>query len=403
MNAQEVIERIHAARFSGEKAALNNTKALFEKLNIAPDAVPAIHVAGTNGKGSVCAMLESALRQAGYKTGLYTSPFLQVYNERIAINGKAVTDDILAAYGTRVLEAAEGIRATAFELGTALAMLIFKEEKVDMAIVEVGLGGRLDPTNVILPKISVITAIGLDHMEILGDTIEKIAAEKAGIIKPGVPVVLQPCSDNVYEVISRFGPAMRLNESMIANVSGDKRGFTAELNGIKVCIPLPGKHQLLNALTAVMVLKQLGMSEHDIKAGIANTVWPARLEYAGNVLIDGAHNAQGVKALKEYVEEYLSGERIVLLTGVLSDKMTFEMAEGLKDITDTVVTVTPDNFKAIPATELKKHFKNAVASDSVKQGLETACALAGEDGLVIAAGSLYLAGEIRSILGLKHR
>ena len=403
MTAREVIGKIHAARFSGEKSGLNNTQALFSALNIAPDAVPAIHVAGTNGKGSVSAMLESAFRQAGYKTGLYTSPFLQVYNERIAINGEAVSDEMIATYGTRVLEAAEEIRATAFELGTALAMLIFKEEKVDMAIVEVGLGGRLDPTNVILPKVSVMTAIGLDHMDILGDTIEKIAFEKAGIMKPDVPMIVQPCIDSVFDVIAAVGPAIRLDENMIKPIYVDARGAQAEVMGISLKVPLPGKHQLLNALTAVAVLKECGIKDEDIQKGIAKTLWPARLEYCGNVLIDGAHNAQGAKALRSYVDEFLKDEKRVLLTGVLSEKLTDEMAQALAGISDTVVTVTPDNLKAIPADKLKKYFKNAIACESVSEGLEKAKALAGRDGIVIVAGSLYLAGEIRSILGLKHR
>ena len=403
MTAREVIGKIHAARFSGEKSGLNNTQALFSALNIAPDAVPAIHVAGTNGKGSVSAMLESAFRQAGYKTGLYTSPFLQVYNERIAINGEAVSDEMIATYGTRVLEAAEEIRATAFELGTALAMLIFKEEKVDMAIVEVGLGGRLDPTNVILPKVSVMTAIGLDHMDILGDTIEKIAFEKAGIMKPDVPMIVQPCIDSVFDVIAAVGPAIRLDENMNKPIYVDARGAQAEVMGISLKVPLPGKHQLLNALTAVAVLKECGIKDEDIQKGIAKTLWPARLEYCGNVLIDGAHNAQGAKALRSYVDEFLKDEKRVLLTGVLSEKLTDEMAQALAGISDTVVTVTPDNLKAIPADKLKKYFKNAIACESVSEGLEKAKALAGRDGIVIVAGSLYLAGEIRSILGLKHR
>ncbi len=408
MKAKEIIATIHAARFSGEKNGLENTKKLFQALNLAPDGVPAIHVAGTNGKGSVCAMVESGLRQAGLKTGLYTSPFLQVYNERIAINGQAASDELIEKYGTLVLEKGEGIGATAFELGTALAMLIFKEEKVDMAVIEVGLGGRLDPTNVIVPKVSVITAIGLDHMDILGDTVEKIAFEKAGIIKPGVPVIVQPCSDSVFQVITevakeKSAPILRLESGMIALLQGHKKGALVDLIGLRVAVPLPGNHQLTNALTAVAVLQRYGIKDEDISDGIAKTIWPARLEYCGNVLIDGAHNAHGAKALAAYAEEYLQGKKLVLLTGVLSDKLTDDMAQTLAGITHTVVTVTPDNFKAIPAQKLSTYFKDAIACESVSQGLETAQKLAGETGMVIVAGSLYLAGEIRSILGLKHR
>lgn len=187
-NAQEVIAAIHGARYTGHKVGLQNTRALLDALGL-NCRVPAIHVAGTNGKGSVCAMVERVLRQAGYRTGLYTSPFLQAYNERIRLDGAPVSDALLEQYGNQVLDAAEklhgqGIQPTAFELGTALALLIFQAQQVDLMVIEVGLGGRLDPTNVITPLVSVITAIGLDHMQLLGDTVEQIAGEKAGIIKP---------------------------------------------------------------------------------------------------------------------------------------------------------------------------------------------------------------------------
>lgn len=408
MTAQAIIGAIHAARYTGTKNGLSNTQALLERLGIAPDTVPAIHVAGTNGKGSVCAMLESALRISGRKTGLYTSPFLQTYNERIAINGQAISDEMLEKYGPRVLKAAEDVGATAFELGTALALLIFKEEKVDIAIMEVGLGGRLDPTNVILPRLCVITAIGLDHMAILGDTVEKIAFEKAGIIKPHVPVIVQPCADSVYEVFKaaaaeKAAPITRLFESGVRLIEGTLHGSRAELDGISVWVPLPGAHQCVNALAAVTALKAFGLSDEAIEAGIAKTTWPGRLEWCGNILIDGAHNAHGAKTLRAYVETFLKDKKRVLVTGVISDKLTDDMVAELRGIADTVLTVTPNNLRAIEGETLGAYFSGSRSMASVAEAIREAQRLAGEDGVVVIGGSLYLAGEARDFLGLKHR
>lgn len=405
MTAEQVIDAIHAARYTGDKNGLSNTKQLFQKLAMPFDAVPAIHVAGTNGKGSTCAMIESTLRCAGYKTGLYTSPFLQRFNERIAINGVPITDEQLAHYGKRVLEAAKGTQATAFEIGTALAWLVFMSEKVDYAVIEVGLGGRLDPTNVINPKISVITSIGLDHMAILGNTVEEIAAEKAGIMKPNVPVVIAPCTDTVFAIFQSMakGPITRLFSDEVQVIHSARENSCVVVDNLRIYLPLAGAHQAVNALNAVAVLRQIGIGDGDIQKGIANTFWPARLEWHQNILIDGAHNAQGAQALKAYVETYLANEKRVLLTGVIEDKLTDEMIAALGQIADTIVTVAPNNVKAVSADKLKVQFEGAVAEKSIVDGLASAQRLAGKNGIVIVAGSLYLAGEVRSILGLKPR
>ena len=421
-SAQEVIEAIHAARFTGCKAGLENTRALMERLHLTA-SVPAIHVAGTNGKGSVCAMTERVLRQAGYRTGLYTSPFLQAYNERIRLNGVPISDALLEKYGNAVLDAAEeltaqGIRPTAFELGTALALLTFQREQVDVMVIEVGIGGRLDPTNVITPLVSVITAIGLDHMQILGDTLEKIAGEKAGIIKPGVPVVCHPAEEKVRHVFAEraaavHAPLMQLDASQITHrvqgMYGAEADYTLGDVTLHMQTPLPGEHQLTNALTALGALTALNhlgfsVSREAMQTGMAQVRWPARLEWAGQVLLDGGHNPQGIAALKKYVQTFLATRRRVLVTGVLEEHLQADMLQDLGALAAEIVTITPDSPRALSGKRLASMLQaagfRASAAASVHEALDRAKRLAGPEGVVLAAGSLYLAGAARTELGL---
>ena len=426
MNAKEAVNYIHAAQYTGSKNGLENTRALLSQLQIPMTPVPAIHVAGTNGKGSVCAMLSSMLCAARLKVGLYTSPFLQYYNERIRINGVPVSDETLAKAVTRVKEAADalagdGIRPTAFELGTAAAFLIFGEEKVDISVIEVGLGGRLDPTNVITPLVSVITALGMDHMEYLGDTLEKIAGEKAGIVKPGVPLVLYPAKPEAEAVVravceQRQAPlyALRHKQAVFHQADAFSSRADFELPGgtmEDVLIPLPGLHQVENALTALTAMEVLQgflVSRTAMRRGMAKVRWPARLEWAGTaprVLLDGAHNPQGVKALRQFVELFLHKEKRVLLTGVLREKLNDDMLCDMASLAKSAVTVTPDNHRAIKADELADLLMEegcvAEAALNLEDGLQKARDLAGADGVIIAAGSLYLAGALRSLIGLQ--
>ncbi len=426
MNAEQAVAYIHAARYTGEKNGLENTRALLEQLKIPCTPVPAIHVAGTNGKGSVCAMLDSMLRACGFKTGLYTSPFLQFYNERIRIGGVPVTDAVLAAAVTRVKEAADslgerGISPTAFELGTATAFLIFREQKVDIAVIEVGLGGRLDPTNVLTPLVSVITALGMDHMAYLGDTLEKIAGEKAGIVKHNVPVVLYPAHEEAEAVVraacaQNNAPltALRHRQGVFrqADALGSRADFELPLGWMEdVHIPLPGLHQVENALTALTVMDLLPgfpVSRMAMREGMEHVRWPARLEWvfeSPRVLLDGAHNPQGVNALRSYADLFLHQERRVLLTGVMREKVNGAMLADLASLAGQAVTVAPDNNRAMASAELASLLQEegcaAEAATSLDSGLRRARELAGPDGIIIAAGSLYLAGELRTMLGLR--
>ena len=418
MNAQEVIAAIHGSYATGSKNGFRNTLSMLDALCPAGRSVPVVHVAGTNGKGSTCAMLESILRHAGYRTGLYTSPFLQAYPERIRLDGEPISDALIEQYGNPLVEAAKGLDATPFEMGTALALAAFEGERVDVAIVEVGMGGRLDPTNVVSPALCGIAAIGLDHTAYLGDTLAAIAGEKAGIIKPGVPVVCHPAEPEVAAVFARVAaekhaPLRQLEQSMITAVSGDERGSTAtfELNETwrDMRLSLPGEHQLTNALTVLAMVEELrkqgwNLPEASVREGLAHTRWPARLEWCGNVLIDGAHNIQGVSALAAFVGKHLTDRRRVLLTGVLADKLQPEMLRQFTGISTDMVTVTPDSPRALSAAEYAEALiqlgAHATAADSLPDGLDKARALAGEDGVIVAAGSLYFAGELRTLLGL---
>ncbi|MBQ2952555.1 MAG: bifunctional folylpolyglutamate synthase/dihydrofolate synthase [Clostridia bacterium] len=426
LNAQQVIDAIHGSYQTGSKNGHRNVLALLDALGVdmaRPDGPKVIHVAGTNGKGSTCAMLAAVLKAAGYRVGLYTSPFLQHYQERIRIGGVPLTDDLMVKYGNPLVEAAKTMEAqgdfvTPFEMGTALALAAFEGEKCDFAVIEVGMGGRLDPTNIVRPVACAITAIGLDHMGYLGDTLEQIAGEKAGIIKENVPVVCYPAESGVRQVFAdaaarQKAPLVQLDESGILRAEGDAHGSTVTYRLGRLWpdmrIGLPGQYQQRNAMTVLALVETLtaqghAIPEEAVRRGLAEAVWPARLEWAGNVLIDGAHNPQGVDALVQYVDNYLPDRRRVLLTGVLSDKLQPEMLAQMMHIAREIVTVTPDTPRAMPAAEYAAHLNalgaRAVPADTLAEGLAMAQELAGPDGVVIAAGSLYFAGGLRSVMNL---
>ncbi len=425
LNAQQVIDAIHGSYQTGSKNGHRNVLSLLDGMGVTMKT-PYIHVAGTNGKGSTCAMLASVLKAAGYKVGLYTSPFLQHYQERIRLNGVPLTDEQMIQYGNPLVEAAKALEArgefvTPFEMGTALAFAAFDGEECDFAIIEVGMGGRLDPTNVIKPIACAITAIGLDHMGFLGNTLEEIAGEKAGIIKPNTPVVCYPAQESVRQVFAQKAaelnaPLVQLDEHAIKSAQGDMHGSTMSCllggNWQDMRVGLPGQYQQRNAMTVLALVEELrkqgyAIPTEAVRTGLAETVWPARLEWCGNVLIDGAHNPQGVEALVQYVDTYLADKQRVLLSGVLADKLQPEMLGQMVHIAKEIVTVTPDTPRAMSAADYAAHLNarggHAVAADSLAEGLALALEKAGENGVVIAAGSLYFAGALRTQLGLAWR
>ena len=426
--AEQVVNEINSARGDGDEQGLRNTAALLELLRAWPEC-PVIHVAGTNGKGSVCAMLSSVLTAAGYRTGLYTSPFLQTYAERVRINGTPVSEAQLARYGSGVLDAADrlhgekGYGFVPFELGTALAFHAFRQEKTEIIVSETGLGGRLDPTNVIPdPAVCAITAIGMDHMQLLGNTLEAIAGEKAGIIKPGVPVVCYPPETaevrQVFEKTAeeKGAPLTVLDPGQVRIRESGAYGTTADFTcggrtWRNIKISLPGEHQVFNTLVVLTVLAELEkqgirIPEEAVYRGLADTFWPGRLEWQGRILMDGAHNAQGMSAFTAFTEQHLKGKRKILLTGVLKEKLSENMLSMLAGAADEAVTVTPDSPRAMKAEDLcvllREKGMKASAANNLKEGIQKAETLAGEDGIILATGSLYFIGALRSELGLKQ-
>lgn len=400
---EKALAYIHNSYGQGKKNGLANMNVLLAKLNNPHHCFPSLHVAGTNGKGSVCAYLQAVLRCAGYHTALYTSPFLQCYNERIRIDGIPIPDEVLVTCMQYVSEAVdalrvEGIRPTEFEIGTALAFTYFARSHVDIAVIEVGLGGRLDPTNVIHPLVCGITSIGFDHMKVLGNTLSAIASEKAGIAKKGVPLILSS------QVDEEAAQAVKLQcEAVGAPLIASGSPYTGELG-------LLGVYQRQNASVAqkmLEVLCDLGFSvpENAMREGFRRANWPGRLEWVQGtppVLLDGAHNVQGAESLLHYV---MSLPRLytVLLFCVMQDKDYENIIDIVAKIADAVITVPVHNERCLDPSAAAAAFTrcgvHATACQSLAEGLDMATSNALQhNGRIVAAGSLYLVGELRTLI-----
>lgn len=425
MNYKEAVEYIEGAAGQGSKNGLSNMLALLERLGNPHNSWPCVHVAGTNGKGSMCALLSSALIECGHSVGLYISPYLQRYNERIQINGVPVSDGELAEVTTIVAEQVEALRAvdvrpTFFEIGTAVAFLCFARAKVTFAVVEVGMGGRLDVTNVVLPEVSVIGSIGMDHMKVLGDTIPLIAAEKGGIIKLNTPVALYPDLGEAKQTLvdianGQNAPIWDAADAEISRVECGIWGnrFNVNYNGIYiegVETPFAGEHQICNAATALAALLALRekRSEITIEAilqGFVAAKWPGRLElFPGtpDVLLDGAHNEPAARALRAAAEKLLADRKIVAVTGIMSNKDYIAVAEHIAAIVSHAVCMAADTPRALPPETLAELYKGlgvpAEASPSLCSAMKRAAEIAGPNGLILVTGSLYVVGEARNLL-----
>ncbi len=357
-------------------------------------------------------MIEAGLRAAGIRTGLYISPHLIEPTERIQIAGRQVSQEQFADAFARVHETAERMVAageldmhpTYFETVTAMAFVTFADAKLDTVVLEVGLGGRLDATNVVTPVLSVITPIDYDHQIFLGDTIEQIAAEKAGILKPGVPAVFaeqRPEAEAVLRTLAR-GPYTLSRDWPIADLAIDARGSRFRLRcadtsadtSMDIVCPLAGEHQVENARVAAVALNQLGISP----AGIASTHWPGRLERVSEqpeIIIDGAHNPAGTRALAAYIRRFYSERGIWIVYGALRDKAVAEMASLLFTLADRVILTAPANSRAMPPEDIPA--SGARITHTIAEAIELLSEAAPEDAIFIA-GSLYLAGEARALL-----
>ena len=410
-------------RNSPEKFDLGRMVAFLDLLGNPHLKYPAIHVAGTKGKGSTAAMIASALRAEGYRVGLYISPHLKEYTERIQINGQPIGMGELAELVDEIKPSVAKIeKLTTFEITTALGFLYFARQKVDVAVLEVGLGGRLDATNVVNPLVSVITSLSMDHMAVLGNTLEKIAFEKAGIIKPGRPVVLSPQRDEARRVIEqvafeRNSPLYEVGrEFMAAPGSHSLEGQTFQVwreggERLDLSIPLLGEHQVENAAAAFAALQLaneqgLKVSDAAIRRGFATVDWPGRFEIMNReplLIVDSAHNPDSARRLRQAIDDYLPNRPVVLIFGASEDKDIAGMfAELLPRVNQLIATqsVHPRAMDAAQIIELARPYGlPARAVLPLEQAVDEALKVAKQDAtgqtVVLAAGSLFIAAAVR--------
>lgn len=424
MNYQEALNYINESHKFGIRLGLDNMRNLLELLGNPQDKLNVIHVAGTNGKGSTCSFITSILKESGYKVGLYTSPFLETFTERIKINGENIPEEDVARIVTLIKEKIEqgDIYPTEFEIVTAMAFYYYCEQDVDFVALEVGLGGRYDATNIIKTSdVSVITSISLDHVGILGDTVAKIAYEKGGIIKENGTAIVYDQSDEAKDVIKDICKEknakyieVKFDDINIKQSDIYSQVYDCSIMGKKyedLEIKLIGDHQVNNsilALSAIDFLKEtkgLNITEEDIRKGLINTKWPGRIEKIMEkpiFIIDGAHNKDGARSLAKAIDKNFNGKKATLLIGMLEDKDIDGVLEILMPYFNKVITTTPDNPRAIDSEKLKdkisKYADNIVSKPSIEEAVEYTLKNSSEDDIVISAGSLYMIGTVRTLV-----
>ena len=419
MNVNEAIEYIHSVYWKGGHFGLDRVLTLLEKMGNPEKKLKYVHIAGTNGKGSTASMTASILQKAGYRTGLYTSPYIYRFHERIQINGQQISDEDLVEITEYVKPLADSMEQspTEFELVCAIAFEYFVRKQCDIVVLEVGLGGDYDATNVIeCPEVAVITNIGLDHTDVLGNTLEEIARTKAGIFKEGGDAVIYrglPSVEQVFEDVCR--------EKHISLKKADFDGLRLKAHSLDgqvfdcgdrkdLVLPLLGDHQLHNASVVLSVVDTLiakgwNISEENIRDGLRDVSWPGRFDIVSReplFIIDGGHNPQCIEALVKNIEDYLTGRKVVALTGVLEDKDYADMYRPVMPLVDSFVCITPPNPRKLEAAELAAHLRGAgaqaTACQTIKEGVALALREAGETGAVLCFGSLYTIGAIREAL-----
>lgn len=426
MTEQQAVEALHALpRLPRSGASLDRMRALLAHLGSPEQGLRCIHIAGTNGKGTLAALTSSILVHAGYKTGLTISPYVLDFRERFQINGAMIPPQTLAALTETVLDAADAVAAelgespVEFEAATAIAFLWFAQEQCDFAVIETGLGGRYDPTNVIpAPLVAAITRIGMDHMEILGDTIAEIAAEKAGIIKEGSAVVCYP--EQPEEAMGALlNAAAQAHTSLTVPDLADLQTLRCrplenyiDYGGYRVMLPFPGRHQANHAAMAVEIALILWrdyhyeISDEAIEAGLREARLPARLEILRRhplLLLDGCHNADGTAALAAALTDAGYSGSLVGVLGLLRDKDHEQMLENLAPCFDKVFTVAPDSPRAMTAQALAeeaRYYMDVEPAPDIAQAIRLAVRYADENNLigVVVCGSLYLAAQARPLL-----
>ena len=419
MNAEQAIAYIHSVCWKGSIPGLGRTQELLEKMGNPEKKLKFIHIAGTNGKGSTAAMTASILNKAGYRTGLYTSPYIYRFHERIQVDGVEISDEDLTEITEYVKPLADSMAQspTEFELVCCIAFEYFYRKKCDIVVLEVGMGGAWDATNVIeVPEVAVITNIGLDHTEYLGDTVEKIAETKSGIFKPhGHAVVYRstPSVEAVYERVcaERDVSLRKADFDGLVLKAHTMEGQVFDCGSRKnLVLPLLGDHQLHNASVVLSIADTLveegwKISEQNIYDGIRDVRWPGRFDIVCRkplFIIDGGHNPQCIEALVKNIQDYLAGKKVIALTGVLADKDYADMYKPVMPLVDRFVCITPPNPRKLEAEQLARYLRKAgaqaQASESILDGVKKAMDLAGEDGVVLCFGSLYSIGGIRDAL-----
>ncbi|NKF08363.1 bifunctional folylpolyglutamate synthase/dihydrofolate synthase [Clostridium gasigenes] len=429
MKYEDAMKYITEVGNFGSNYGLKRTFRLLELLGNPQNKIKLIHIAGTNGKGSTTAMISKILMGNGYKVGMYTSPFLEEFEERIQINRVNIPKEKLANLMDELKIAVDKVieegynHPTEFEIITCLMFLYFYKENIDFGVIEVGLGGRLDSTNVITPIISIITSISYDHTNILGNTLTKISREKSGIIKECVPVVIFPQEEEVLKVIKSKckelnAPLHIINEidsELIEILQEEKPYQKVKIKGIKaeynIKLPLLGEHQILNlslAIKAIELLeknKKVKISKEILEKSLEDVCWNGRLEVMKKsplVVLDGAHNIQGITTLKQNIEKYFKYKNIYLILGILADKDVEEMIKVITPMAKEVYAVTPNSIRAELAEDLKnevlKYNENCIAFEKYEYALNKALEIAKEDDIIVACGSLYMVGGMRTII-----
>ncbi len=423
MDYQQALEYIHSLERFGSKPGLERIRALTDRLGNPQDKLKFVHIAGTNGKGSTAAFIASVTTAAGYRTGLYTSPYIVRFNERIKLDGEDISGGDLAEYVTRVKTVIdemieEGMEhPTEFEVITALAFLYYSEKKCDVVVLEVGLGGQFDATNIISSAVvSVITKIEMDHMAILGDTLAKIAYEKAGIIKENGKVVIYPQGKSALDTIkavceNRNATLYHANPDELTGVEL-KKGlltfFHPSLGRIETSIV--GLHQVYNAavaLKAIDVLNETGfsLSPEEIRLGFRNASWPGRFELlrsCPDFYVDGGHNPDGIRSFVKTFQKIYPGRKAIIIFGVMKDKEYETMVALLSEITERFIAVTPDTPRALSADKLAKvmaaYCQNVEQSDTIKEAVEKSINMASTNDIIASLGSLYYVGQVRTLV-----
>lgn len=460
LSYKQALDFIHGLNRFGIKLGLHNITKLLELLGNPHKDMKIIHVAGTNGKGSTCAMIDSILRSAGFKVGLYTSPYLEVFNERMRINGENISNNDLARLTNKVREKVIYMREndlgspTEFDVVTAIGFLYFKEQAVDFLVLEVGMGGRLDATNVVTPLVSVITPISLDHQQYLGSTLKDIAKEKCGILKPNIPVITGPQKPEAMAEIEEQCLSLNCSITKVMNteskeaisqvityvlkkqsIDGSKFNL---INAIGKCytdleVALIGAHQVDNAAVAIGVIEKLAsitdivIPRDAFYKGLREVKWPGRLEVINQepiVLLDGGHNIAGIKTLKNEVNRFFKHKRKIVVVGILEDKAYRDMIKEIVSFANAIITTTPDSPRALSGDRLsqtvvdifdkavlQQHNINATKSnvtsneiiqvyneEKIENAIKLAFSLADSEDIIIFCGSLYLIGHVRKLL-----